>query len=274
MRMSRMLNKLSRGFRPEISSGRRYLLEILRFPGSPKGFRLVGYGVIAAAAITPVFVWTSLSQFQVDTVSPQQPYHAPLLVVLGLIIIEIALFIWVRMLAFGNERVRRRRENRTLPETMAVAGRPVAVKAGPASGAVSPSVNRKGDGETAQYRVLVADDDLITRMKVCRQLIHLGVPSESVCDGREALAAVKAQPWDLILMDGHMPGLDGVEAARAIRDESLMPPDVPVIIMTSDASREFRERCTQVPVSGFYQKPLNLQVLKQLVSAYLGSPRH
>lgn len=303
MRLPRLLSKIDTRLEQEARSGLHRLAVVVRFLGSPKGFRLVGYGVIVAAAVTPVFVWTSLSRFQAETSYSHLPYHAPVVLVVGLVIIEVALFMWVRMLAFGHERIRRRRERGVSGDLLVTpegaVQPPEGLVAGVANGSASPAGKAIDNGERGCYasteatapnpqkdpfrerlrtdqelprhrpRVLIVDDDAGTRMKLRKQLIRLGVTSETVSNGQQALEAVEQEPWDMILMDGHMPELDGVEAAMAIRRRALLPAGVPIIIVTSDHSREFQERCFQAAVTGFYHKPLGHLVLRHLVEVYL-----
>ncbi len=65
--------------------------------------------------------------------------------------------------------------------------------------------------------ILIVDDDVALRWLLCRQLDQLGLQADSAANGREALERVKKWPYQLILMDCHMPDVDGYEATRLIR---------------------------------------------------------
>lgn len=270
---------------PDLASAKRRLLLISRFAKGPRGFRLANYCVIAAAALTPAFVWTSFSRLETENGSWQMPYHGPAVIMGGLVLLEVALIIWVKMLAFGNERTQW--QSAPIPagngESDRRESRGDTASAGAGPGSVSglerdlfgASVRaERGDllERHRQRRVLVVDDDPVARLRLRKQLIRLGISSESVANGNEAVAAVACHTWDMILMDGHMPAMDGLTAAQEIRERGLMPATTPIIIVTSDDSRRFHEKCLAAPIDGLYHKPLNLLVLQQLVVVYLGQP--
>jgi two-component system sensor histidine kinase/response regulator len=103
-------------------------------------------------------------------------------------------------------------------------------------------------------RVLVAEDDEVNRELMTRQLAGLGVAADRVASGREAIDAVAAGSYDAVLMDVHMPDLDGLAAARAIRDERRAPP---IIAVTGSGSPEERVACESAGMSVFLQKPIS-----------------
>ena len=118
-------------------------------------------------------------------------------------------------------------------------------------------------------RVLVVDDDPINRMILRKQLLRLNVEPVSAADGMEALDTVVRGHWDMILMDGQMPRLDGPEAALEIRLRNLLPPDVPIIGITTNDTPEFRERCLKAGMQACYHKPVRRFVIEKLVSFYI-----
>lgn len=70
----------------------------------------------------------------------------------------------------------------------------------------------------------MVDDDPINRMILRKQLLRLDIEPVSAADGMEALETVREGTWDLVLMDGQMPRLDGPETAHEIRLRELLPP--------------------------------------------------
>jgi len=78
----------------------------------------------------------------------------------------------------------------------------------------------------------------------------------TVEDGLQALDAVRTQHFDVILMDVHMPNMDGVEAMRAIRQQDGPNSGVPIIALTADASPESNARCMNAGADMFLTKPV------------------
>ena len=66
-------------------------------------------------------------------------------------------------------------------------------------------------------RILVAEDNTVNQLVIRGILAHFGHHVDIVADGNEAFSAVQRTPYDLVLMDIHMPEMDGVEATRMIR---------------------------------------------------------
>lgn len=117
-------------------------------------------------------------------------------------------------------------------------------------------------------RVLVVEDDAGNRMILRKQLEKMGVFSEGVQNGLEALQAATKEPWDMIIMDCQMPVMDGIEATRAIRQEAAPNLDTPIIAITANASESYRRQCLEAGMDDYCTKPLRMENLKILVSTY------
>lgn len=117
-------------------------------------------------------------------------------------------------------------------------------------------------------RVLVVEDDAGNRMILRKQLEHMGVVSEGVQNGLEAVQAAINEPWDMIIMDCQMPVMDGIEATREIRSKAPANLDTPIIAVTANASESYRIQCLEAGMDDYCTKPLRMEKLKRLIAHY------
>jgi PAS domain S-box-containing protein len=112
-----------------------------------------------------------------------------------------------------------------------------------------------------RLRVLVAEDNAVNQKVAVLMLRRLGCRADVAGNGYEALAAVHALPYDVVLMDMSMPVMDGLDATRRIRDE--VPPErQPVIIaLTASAMEEDRTKCLAAGMSKYLAKPIRIEQL-------------
>jgi len=117
----------------------------------------------------------------------------------------------------------------------------------------------------------VAEDDQTNRLLISRMLQKLGHDCLCVPGGAQALEALRGGGFDLALMDIQMPGMDGLEATRAIRDadDAGLPRDIPIIALTAHALKGDRERFLKAGMDGYLAKPVALQGLYDLVQTYI-----
>ncbi len=118
-----------------------------------------------------------------------------------------------------------------------------------------------------EHLILVAEDNAINRDVALRQLQKLGYAAEAVRDGREAVSVAASGRFSAILMDCHMPNMDGFEATRHIRkDESRKGKRVRIIAMTANALKEDREACIAAGMDDYISKPVTLDDLRRALS--------
>ncbi|TCT21570.1 response regulator [Thiobaca trueperi] len=130
----------------------------------------------------------------------------------------------------------------------------------------------QGVAPTRQARILLVDDSPTNQLVACGILEKLGYARPDIAnDGVEALEALARTPYDLVLMDGHMPRMDGFEAARCIRhgDAGVLNPQVPIIAMTALAMKGDRERCLEAGMDAYLTKPVQPQELAEAITTQL-----
>ncbi len=125
--------------------------------------------------------------------------------------------------------------------------------------------------------VLVAEDNGINALLTRSLLTRLSHRPEVAPDGAAAIEAWQAaqdngSPYDLILMDVHMPGMDGLEAARRIRatEAESGKPRTPIIALTANAFDEDRDACLAAGMDGFLVKPLERERLVEVLASVAG----
>ncbi|MDY6950365.1 MAG: response regulator [Thermodesulfobacteriota bacterium] len=172
-------------------------------------------------------------------------------------------------------------------------------KKGKEAGKVRPIVTRHSLAEDRKRksRILLAEDNVINQKVAVNMLRKLGYHTDTVANGKEAIAALEMIPYDLVLMDVQMPEMDGLEATSIIRDRERKlqaqeakrkgekgltadPPAfsfqhsvrlkrIPIVALTAHAMKEHRQQCLDVGMDDFVSKPMKHQDLIQVIDRQL-----
>ena len=120
-------------------------------------------------------------------------------------------------------------------------------------------------------RLLVAEDNATNQLVARSVLAKFGITPDFVGNGIEAIDAVRQRPYDIVLMDVHMPEMDGLDATKAIRSFSDDRARIPIIALTANAFSHDAERCRAAGMNGHIGKPFRRQdLIIAIADALLG----
>jgi serine phosphatase RsbU (regulator of sigma subunit) len=119
-------------------------------------------------------------------------------------------------------------------------------------------------------RILVADDDALSRRLLVRALSNAGFRCAEASDGTEALKAAHEDPPSLLLLDFDMPGLNGAEVLKQLRSASNSAiAQLPTIMLTGHGGEESEVLCLEAGADDFVTKPINEAVLRARIDTHL-----
>ena len=118
-------------------------------------------------------------------------------------------------------------------------------------------------------RILLAEDIEVNARIAIHQLKKLGYEADIVRDGRQVVDAVGTREYDIILMDCHMPDMDGLEASREIRRREGSARRLRIIAMTASALPSDREKCLAAGMDDFITKPVKAEALRAALERWL-----
>lgn len=122
-------------------------------------------------------------------------------------------------------------------------------------------------------RVLVVEDNRVNQRVAERMLRAMGCETALASNGREAVEALKRQPFDLVLMDSQMPVLDGVEATREIRQLDNAMREVAIVGLTGNALAADRERAMEAGMDDYHLKPIAAATLRAALTQWVQQPQ-
>jgi CheY-like chemotaxis protein/nitrogen-specific signal transduction histidine kinase/HPt (histidine-containing phosphotransfer) domain-containing protein len=123
-----------------------------------------------------------------------------------------------------------------------------------------------------QGRILVVEDHPVNQKVLAHQLREMGLQYTVASSGQQALDLLKKEDFDLVLMDCQMPGMDGYETTRRIRQLPTAARRIPVIAVTANAGSNFRDVCVAAGGSDYLSKPYTEAALAAVLTQWLPPP--
>lgn len=119
--------------------------------------------------------------------------------------------------------------------------------------------------ELAGARILLAEDNPVNQRVTSQMLSRLGCVVSTANNGQEAVSSRQESDFDLVLMDCHMPVLDGLDASRAIRawEKENGHTPVPIVALSADVMSDRKAECEEAGMDGYLSKPIRLNELKR-----------
>ncbi|AFY39293.1 histidine kinase [[Leptolyngbya] sp. PCC 7376] len=118
---------------------------------------------------------------------------------------------------------------------------------------------------TKTTSILVVEDVKLNQIIICSMLTKLGFEADLAENGLEAIAALNKRAYDVVLMDWHMPKMDGITATKKIRELQDIVPQPWIIAVTASASPEDRQTCLDAGMDDYLSKPLTLEQLTPVI---------
>lgn len=137
---------------------------------------------------------------------------------------------------------------------------------GPVDTAKSSDLEPTNEG--LPKRVLVAEDNVVSQQVARRFLEEIGCSVVVVEDGAAAVQACARQEFGLVLMDLHMPKMDGIQATREIRRHERPGRHVPILALTAKSASDELARCSAAGMNGLLTKPLDIGRLRQTLDRF------
>jgi CheY-like chemotaxis protein len=136
-------------------------------------------------------------------------------------------------------------------------------------GAAPAPAPREAAAPRGAPRVLLVEDNVVNQRVAQALLTKRGYLVAVAADGREAVEATRGATFDAVLMDCHMPRMDGYQATAVIRDAEGAGARLPIIAMTANAGAGARERCLAAGMDDFVAKPVSADALDMVLQRWV-----
>lgn len=155
-----------------------------------------------------------------------------------------------------------------LPAQLPTGGNDAATPSQPKAPRSASTTRRRSGTNNRSLRILLAEDNRVNQRLAVGLLERMGHRVAVVESGQAAVDACQRDSFDLVLMDVQMPGLDGLDATRAIRtNEQLLGRHVPIIAMTAHAMSGDRQRCLDAGMDDYLSKPIRITELEEKIAS-------
>jgi CheY-like chemotaxis protein/HPt (histidine-containing phosphotransfer) domain-containing protein len=133
---------------------------------------------------------------------------------------------------------------------------------------VAGEAAREPDDALRGARLLVVEDDPVSRELAVELLAEMGVAAQAVCNGREALEALDSDAFDGVLMDCQMPVMDGYQATERLRRDPRFS-GLPVIALTANVMSSYRDRALRAGMNDLVGKPIDQRLLVETLRRWI-----
>jgi CheY-like chemotaxis protein len=131
-----------------------------------------------------------------------------------------------------------------------------------------PDILQERTHEVVAKSILIVDDEELVRNVLHQKLERMGYDTCGAADGKEAVRALRTVPFDLVITDIIMPGMDGLETIRFLRKEQ---PNVKIIAISATSNHLYLENACGLGADRVFQKPLKLADLAVAVNELIAS---